>query len=80
MAKSYQQLTWISALENRKVCFNQERLPITQRKTVTKDWSDPKVNPEIEKGLNPLASKTNFSWDETMHLINVKFNITHQNN
>ena len=48
--------------------------------SVTKVCSYPKVNPEIEKDFNPLARKTNFSQEETMYLIDVKFNITYQNN
>ena len=49
-----------------QVCFNEENLPITSfTKTftiisLTKVWSDPKVNPEIEKHLNPLATKPIF--------------------
>ena len=42
-----------------------------------KAWSKPKVNPQIEKNLNPLATKPE---KETMHLIDAEFNITYQNN
>ena len=47
--------------------------------SVTKACSDPKVNPQIEKDLNPYATKTNFSHKETMPLTDVKFNITYLN-
>ena len=39
-------------LQNRNVCFNQESLPITTI-SITKIWCDPKVNPPIDKDLNP---------------------------
>ena len=39
--------------------------------------SDPKVYPQIEKDLSPLATKPK---KETMDLIDVEFNITYQNN
>ena len=35
-------------------------------------------NPQIEKG-QPISYKTNFSQNETMRLVDVKFNITYQN-
>ena len=41
----------MSFLQNREVCFNQERLPITNVISVTKVWSEPKVNPQIDKDL-----------------------------
>ena len=37
--------------QNLKVYFNQENLRV---------WSDPKVNPNIEKDLDPLATKLFF--------------------
>ena len=74
------QLTWMSFIQNRKVCFNQERLPITYHNFRHQSRSYPKVNPEIEKDPNPLRSKGNFSREETLHLIDVKFNINYQNN
>ena len=33
--------------------FNQQSLPITYYDFITKVWSDPKVNPQIHKDLNP---------------------------
>ena len=74
------QLTWMSFLQNRKVCFNQEKLPITYYNSCHQSLVIPKSKSRIEKDLNPLASKTNFSREENMPLIDVKFNITYQNN
>ena len=42
-------------LQNLKVYFNQKSLPITYH-----NFPDPKVNPQIEKDLNPLAAKPIF--------------------
>ena len=40
-------------LLNHEVYFNQESLPILTKISVTKAWSDPTVNTQIEKVLNP---------------------------
>ena len=82
MEKSYL-TTYMDELSTKafyKVCFNQERLPITYHNFRHQSQSYPKVNPEIEKDPNPLRSKANFSREETLHLIDVKFNINYQNN
>ena len=47
------QLTWITFLQNREDCFNQERLPITYHNFCDKNLVRLKVNTQIEKDLNP---------------------------
>ena len=74
------QLTWMSFLQNFKVCFNQERLPITYHNFRHKSLVRPKSKSPNWQGSQPISYKANFSQRETMHLLDVKFNITYQNN
>ena len=74
------QLTWMSFLQNCEVCFNQERLPITYHNFRHKSLVRPKSKFPNWQGSQPISSKTNFSQRETVHLLDVQFNITYQNN
>ena len=73
------QLTWMSFLQNCEVCFNQERLPITYHNFRHKSLVRPKSKSPNWQGSQPISYKANFSQRETMHLLDVKFNITYQN-
>ena len=42
---------------------------------VTKVLSDPKVNPQMNKDLNPWGTRPTFPQRETMHVFDVKFSI-----
>ena len=70
----------MSFLQNRDVCFNQESLPITYYNFHHKSLVRPKSKSPNWQGSQPISYKTNFSQKESMHLIDIKFKITYQNN
>ena len=74
------QLPWMSFLQNRDVCFNQESLPITYYSFHHKSLVRPKSKSPNWQRYQPISYKANFSQRETMHISDVKFNITYQNN
>ena len=74
--KVTEQLTWMSSIQNRDVCFNQESLTITHYNFHHKSLVRPKIKSPNWQGSQPVSSKTNFLQRETMHLLDVKFNIT----
>ena len=74
------QLTWMTFLQNRWVCINQERLPITYCNFRHKSLIRLKSKSSNWQGPQPISYKTNLSQKESMHLINAKLNITYQNN
>ena len=74
-----QQLTWLGFLENLKVYFNQESLPIMYHNFCQQSLVRPKSKCSNWKGCQSISYKANFSLKGTMHLIDVKFNITYQN-
>ena len=47
--------------------------------SVTKAWSDPKVNPQIDKGSQPINYKAIFSQRDNIYLVDLKCNVTYQN-
>ena len=46
--------------------------------SMTKGWSDQEVNTQIEKDLNPYATRPNFHTDN-IYLADQKYNITYEN-
>ena len=78
MAKKLQ-LTSMSFLQNRKVCFNQERLPITYLNFRHKSLVRPKSKSPNWQGSQPISYKTKFSQRDNIYLVDLKYNITYQN-
>ena len=70
----------MSFLQNRDVCFNQESLPITYYNFHHKSLVRHKIKYPNWAGSQTISYKANFSQRETIHLLDVKFNITHRNN
>ena len=70
----------MSFLQNLKVHFNQESLPITYLKFRHQSLVRPKSKSSNRKGSQNISHKVHFSQTKTMHLIDVRFNITYQNN
>ena len=66
-------------LQNLKVYFSQESLPVTYHHFCHQSLVRPKSKSSILKGSQLISYKANFSQKETMHLIDVKFNINYQN-
>ena len=66
-------------LQNLKVCFNQECLPIMYHNFRHQSLVRPRSKCSNWKGAQPISYKANFSLKGTMYLIDVKFNITYQN-
>ena len=77
--KVTQQLTWMGFLQNLKVNFNQEGLPITYHNFRHQSLVKPKSKYSNWKGSQSIRYKANFSLKGTMPLIDVKFHITYQN-
>ena len=67
-------------LENRAVCFNQKSLPITYYNFHDKNLVRPKSKSPNWQVSQPKSYNTNFLQKESVHLIDVKFNITYQDN
>ena len=78
MAKITLRLTWTTFLQNREVCFNQESLPITYHNFRHKSLI--RLKSKSPNWHQLISYKANFSRKESMHLIDVKLNITYQNN
>ena len=55
MAKSYLTTTWMSFRQNCKVCFKQKKFTnnLPQFPSQKSSQTHPKVNPQIDKDLNP---------------------------
>ena len=70
----------MSFLQNIKFYFHQESLPITYHNFLHQSLVRTKGKSSNEKGSQPISYKANFSQKETMNLIDLKFNLTHQNN
>ena len=66
-------------VQNLKVYFSQESLPITYHHFCHQNLVRPKSKSSSWKGSQLISYKANFSQKETMHLTDVKFNITYQN-
>ena len=73
------QLTWMSFLQNREVCFNQEKLPITYHNFCHKSLVRPKSKSPNSQGSQPLNYKTKSSQRDNIYLVDLKYNITYQN-
>ena len=63
-----------------RVCFNEESLPITYDNFRHKSLVRHKSKSPNWEGSQPIRYNANFSQKENMHLIDVKYNITYQNN
>ena len=70
----------MSFLQNCDVCFNQESLPITYYNFHHKCLVRPKSKFLNWQGSQPISYMASFSQKEGMNLVNVKFNLTYQNN
>ena len=70
----------MSFLQNRDVCFNQESLPITYYDFHHKSLVRLKSKSPNWQRSQSISYKANFLQRETMHLLDVKFDITYQNN
>ena len=70
----------MSCLQHRDVCFNQEILPITHYEFHHKSLARLKSKSPNWQRSQPISYKANFSQRETIHVLDVKFNITYQNN
>ena len=73
------QLTWLSFLQNREVCFNQERLPITYHNFHHKSLVRPKSKSPNWQGSQPISYKANFSQRDNIYLLDLKYSIIYQN-
>ena len=69
----------MSFLQNREVCFNQERLPITYHNFRHKSLVRPKSKSPNWQGSQPISYKTKFSQRNNVYLVDLKYNITYQN-
>ena len=63
-----------------EVCFNQEKLPITCHNFCHKSLVKLKSKFPNWQGPQAISYKANLSQKESMHAIDVKLSITHQNN
>ena len=78
--KSYPlQLTWTSFLQNHELYFHQKSLPVTYHNFHHKNLARPKSKSPNWKGSQPISYKANFSQKESMHPIDVKFDIIYHN-
>ena len=67
-------------LQNRDVCLNQEGLPITYHNFHHQSLVRPKSKfPKLTK-ISTYKLQGQFSQKESMHQIDIKFNLTYQNN
>ena len=71
-------ITW-SFLQNCKVCFNQESLPITYHNFRHKSLVRPKSKSPNWQGSQPISCKAKFSQRDNIYLVDLKYNITYQN-
>ena len=77
--KVAEQLTWMGFLQNLKVCFNQENLPIICHNFRHQSLVRPKSKCSNWKGTQHISYKANFSLKGIMYLTDVKFSTTYQN-
>ena len=73
------QLMWTSFLQNREVCFNQERLSITYLNFHHKSLVRPKSKSPNWQGSQPISYKAKFSQRDNIYLVDLKWDITYQN-
>ena len=73
------QLTWMSFLQNYKVCFNQERLPRTYRNFCHKCLVRPKSKSSHWQGSQLISYKAKFSQRDNIGLLDLKYNKTYEN-
>ena len=69
----------MSFLQNREVCFNQERLPITYHNFRDKSLVRPKCKSPNCHRSQPISYKARFSHRDNIYLVDLKYNITYQN-
>ena len=69
----------MSFLQNREVCFNQEKLPITYHNFCHKSLVRPKSKSPNWQGSQPITYKAKFSHRNYIYLVHQKYNITYQN-
>ena len=69
----------MSFLQNREVCFNQERLPITYHNFRHKSLVRPKSKSPNWQGSQPISYKAKFSHRDNIYLVDQKCQITYQN-
>ena len=69
----------MSFLQNNKVCFNQERLPITYNNFCHKSLVRPKSKSSNWQGSQPISYKMKFSQKDNIYLVDLKCNVTYQN-
>ena len=58
----------MSFLQNREVCFNQEKLPITYHNFCHKSLVRPKSKSPNWQGSQPISYKANFSQRDKIHV------------
>ena len=68
----------MSFLQNCEVCFNQERLPITDHNFRHKSLVRPKSKSPNWQGSQPISYKAKFSQRDNIYLVDLKHNITYQ--
>ena len=70
----------MSFLQNREICFKKERLPITYHNFNHKSLVRLKSKSPNWQGPQSISDKANFSQKKSIHLRDVKLNITYKNN
>ena len=66
-------------LQNCEVCFNQESLSITYHNFRHKSLVIPKSKSPNWQGSQPISYKAKFWQRDNIYLLDLKYNITHQN-
>ena len=66
-------------LTKSQVCFNQERLPITDHNFCYKSLVRPKSKSPNWQWSQPISYKAKFSHRDNIYLVDLKYNITYQN-
>ena len=69
----------MSFLQNCKVCFNPERLPITYQSFCHRSLVRPKSKSPNWQGSQPISYKAKFSQRDNIYLADLKYIITYQN-
>ena len=70
--KVTEQLTWMSVLQNREVCFNQESLPITYRNFRHKSMVRPKSKSPNWQESQPISYMATISQRDNIYLVDHK--------
>ena len=73
------QLTWMSFLQNCKVCFNQERWLISYHNFRHKSLVRPKSKSPNWQESQPISYKAKFSRRDNTYLVQHNYNLTYQN-